>query len=148
MCGSELVLFLAPRKHNNLVWDEGQLPAKWYDWKIAGSCSQQFSLHTAEQGLHAVHLSDVQICLSKDGEAMNYEMLVTSLKVDEIIIYSKVFSKTRILSPEVLPLISSKKLRAIYVPSGRVFVLCNTVVIIDSYNNSRVFLQSTSAYSM
>lgn len=104
MCGSEPTLVLAPRKHNNLVWDESQLPAKWYDWKIAGSCSQQFSLPTAEQGHHAVHLSDVQTCLSKDGEAMNYEMLVTSLKMDEIIIYSKVFCRTRIISPEILPL--------------------------------------------
>lgn len=119
-CGSEPTLVLAPRKHHNLVWDESQLPAEWYDWKIAGSCSLQFSLSTAEQRFHAVHLSDVQICLSKDGGVMNYEMLVISLKVDEIIIYSKVFSRTRIILPEILPLVSSKKLRAIYVASGRV----------------------------
>lgn len=75
---------------------------------------------------------------------MNYEMLVISLKVDEIIIYSKVFSRTSIISQEILPLVSSKKLRAIYVPSGRVFVFCSTVVITDSYNNSCVFLQSIS----
>lgn len=61
-CGSEPALVLAPRKQSSLVWDESQLPAKWHDWKIAGSRSQQFSLPTAEQGLHAVHLSDVQIC--------------------------------------------------------------------------------------
>lgn len=79
---------------------------------------------------------------------MNYEMLVIPLKVDKIIIYSKVFSRTRIISPEILPLVSSKKLSAIYVPSGRALVLCSTVVIVDSYNDSRVFLQSMSVYSM
>lgn len=75
---------------------------------------------------------------------MNCEMLVISLKVDEIIIYSKVFSRTRI----ILPLVSCKKLRAIYVPSGRALVLCSTVVIVNSCNNSCVFLQSMSVYSM
>lgn len=75
-------------------------------------------------------------------------MLVTSLKVDEIIIYLKVFSIAWMISPEVLPLVSSKKLRAMYIPSGRVFVLCSTLVIVDSYNNSHVFLQSISIYSM
>lgn len=138
---------MAPRKHNNLVWDESQLPANWYDWKIAGSHSQQFSLPTAEQGLHAVHLFDVQICLSKDGEVVNYDMLVTLLKVDEIIIYSKVFSRRRIISPEILPLVSNKKAKS-HLPSGRVFVLCSTGVITDSYNNSYVFLQSVCLFNV
>lgn len=42
---------------------------------------------------------------SKDVEAMNYEMLIISLKVDEIIISSEVFSKRQIMSSETLPLL-------------------------------------------
>jgi len=47
--------------------------------------------------------------LSKDVEAMNYETLVISLEVDEIIIKSKVSSKTGIISPEIQPLLHSVK---------------------------------------
>lgn len=40
---------------------------------------------------------------------MNYKMLLISLKVNAIIIKSKVFSKTQIISPEILPLLYSVK---------------------------------------
>lgn len=81
---------------------------------------------------------------------MNYEMLVISLKVDEITIKSRVFSKTRIISSEILPLLYSlkSKERSVRLSSGRVLVLHSTVLIIDSYNISHVFLQGISVYSV
>lgn len=81
---------------------------------------------------------------------MNYEMLVISLKVDEITIKSRVFSKTRIISSEILPLLYSlkSKERSVCLSSGRVLVLHSTVPIIDSYNISHVFLQGISVYSV
>lgn len=39
---------------------------------------------------------------------MNYETLVISLKVDRVVIKSKVFLKTLIVSPEILPVFGEK----------------------------------------
>lgn len=85
---------------------------------------------------------------SKDVEAMNYEMLIILLKVDEIVISSKVFSKRHNLSRNSASVVLSTELRAICVSSGRVLVLHSTVLIIDSYNDSYVFLQRILVYSV
>lgn len=55
---------------------------------------------------------------------MNYEMLVISLKVDRVVIKSKVFLKTLIVSPEILP-VFGEKLRDLCLPEESLFAQCS-----------------------